>query len=188
MNSMDNNYFQQIVDEETEQAQRLAALLIDMYHPKTVADYGCATGLYLEPFAAAGVEVVGYDNAEPAIALTKLPDQVRLTDLTQDLDLMETDLSISLEVLEHIEAHDAVKVAETIAKHSHTLVFSAAHPGQGGEGHVNCRVKEYWEGVFNAYGLFLDQVDTDHIASHMRSGYHMGWLPMNVMVLKKTEK
>ena len=185
--SMDNNYFQQIIDEETEQAQRLAALLIDMYRPKTVADYGCATGLYLEPFAAVGIDVIGYDNAEPALALAKLQDQVQLTDLTQDLDLKETDLSISLEVLEHIEAKDAVKVAGTIAKHSNVLVFSAAHPGQGGDGHINCRLKEYWEGVFNANGLFLDQVDTDHIANAMRNGYHMGWLPMNVMVLKKAK-
>lgn len=185
---MDNNYFQQIIDEETEQAQRLAQLLIDMYRPKTVADYGCATGLYLEPFAAAGIEVIGYDNAEPALALTKLPDQVHLTDLTQDLELKETDLSISLEVLEHIEARDAVKVAGTIAKHSNILVFSAAHPGQGGEGHINCRTREYWEGVFNAYGLELDPVDTARVITHMTSGYHMGWLPMNVMVLKRIEK
>ena len=183
--SMDNNYFQQIIDEETEQAQRLAALLIDMYRPKTVADYGCATGLYLEPFAEAGIKVIGYDNAEPALALTKLPDQIQLTDLTQNLELKETDLSISLEVLEHIEAKDAVKVAGTIAKHSNILVFSAAHPGQGGDGHINCRPKEYWEGVFNVHGLFLDQADTDHIVKSMSSGYHMGWLPMNVMVLKK---
>ncbi len=112
---------------------------------------------------------------------------MKLTDLTQDLELEETDLSICLEVLEHIEAGSAVKVAGTIAKHSNVLVFSAAHPGQGGDGHINCRLKEYWEGVFNAYGMFLDQADTDHIASHMRNGYHMGWLPMNVMVLKKAK-
>jgi len=182
---MDNNYFQQIIAEETQQASRLAEILIDMYHPKTVADYGCATGLYLEPFADAGIEVIGYDNAEPALALTKLPEQVKLTDLTQDLELKETDLSISLEVLEHIEAKDAVKVAGTIAKHSNTLVFSAAHPGQGGEGHINCRTREYWEGVFNANGLFIDYADTQRVIDHMQAGYHMGWLPMNVMVLKK---
>lgn len=185
---MDNNYFQQIIHEETEQARRLAEILIEMYHPATVADYGCATGLYLEPFADQGIEVIGYDNAEPAIALTKLPDQVHLIDLTQDLELKQTDLSISLEVLEHIEARDAVKVAGTIAKHSNILVFSAAHPGQGGEGHINCRTREYWEGVFNVYGLFLDQADTDRVIFHMISGYHMGWLPMNVMVLKRIEK
>lgn len=182
---MDNNYFQTIIHEETEQARRLAEILIDMYHPRTVADYGCATGLYLEPFADAGIEVIGYDNAEPALALTKLPDQVHLTDLTEDLDLKETDLSISLEVLEHIEAGPAVKVAATIAKHSNILVFSAAHPGQGGEGHINCRPKEYWEGIFGAHGLVVDQADTDRVITHMQKGYHMGWLPMNLMVLKR---
>lgn len=182
---MDNNYFQQIIAEETQQASRLAEILIEMYHPKTVADYGCATGLYLEPFADAGIEVIGYDNAEPALALTKLPEQVKLTDLTQDLKLKKTDLSISLEVLEHIEAVDAVKVAATIAKHSKTLVFSAAHPGQGGEGHINCRTREYWEGVFHAFGMEVDIADSTKLITHMANGYHMGWLPMNVMVLKK---
>lgn len=182
---MDTNYFQQIIDEETTQAERLASILIDLYSPKTVADYGCATGLYLEPFAAQDIEVNGYDNSDAALALTKLPGKVHKADLTQPQSFDATDLSICLEVLEHIEAEDAIKCAETIASKSNILVFSAAHPGQGGEGHINCRPKEYWEGVFNAHGLWVDQADTERVVSFMASGYHMGWLPMNLMVFKK---
>lgn len=182
---MDTNYFQQIIDEETPQAERLATILIEMYKPASVSDFGCATGLYLEPFAARGVEVTGYDNADDALALTKLPGKVHKADLTQAQAIVQSDLSICLEVLEHIEAVAAVQVAKTIADNSKTLVFSAAHPGQGGEGHINCRPKEYWEGVFNAYGLYRDYIDTEKLTSYMTSGYHMGWLPMNVMILKK---
>lgn len=185
---MDHDYFQQIINEETPQAQRLAELLIDMYHPKSVADYGCATGLYLEPFADQGIDVVGYDVSPPAIELTKLAGKVHMADLTKKQPLKKTDLALCLEVLEHIEAPDAVKVAKNIAPHINTLVFSAAHPGQGGEGHINCRVKEYWEGVFNACGLEVDHLDTARIVTHMKQGYHMGWLPMNVMVLKRVGK
>lgn len=184
---MDNNYFQQIIDEETEQARRLAEILIEMYDPKTVADYGCATGLYLEPFANAGIEVIGYDNSDAALALTKLPGKVHKADLTKKQTLKETDLSISLEVLEHIPSRDAVKVAKTIASKSNILVFSAAHPGQGGDGHINCRTREYWEGVFHAFGMEVDIADSTRLITHMANGYHMGWLPMNVMVLKKSK-
>lgn len=182
---MDTNYFQQIIEEETTQAERLAEILVELYHPKTVADYGCATGLYLEPFAALGIDVNGYDNSDAAIALTKLPGHVHKADLTKKLSTDATDLSICLEVLEHIEPADAIKCAKTIASKSNTLVFSAAHPGQGGEGHINCRAKEYWEGVFNSNGLWLDHDATEKVISHMTSGYHMGWLPMNLMVFKK---
>lgn len=183
--SMDTNYFQQIINEETPQAQRLAEVLVQLYNPASVADYGCATGLYLEPFAERGIEVVGYDNSEAAIALTKLPGRVHRADLTKRQSLDRTDLSICLEVLEHIEAKDAVKCAKTIASKSNILVFSAAHPGQGGEGHINCRPQEYWEGVFNAYGMQRVYDDAETIISYMQQGYHMGWLPMNLMVFKK---
>lgn len=182
---MDTQYFQQIIDEETPQAKRLAEILIDRYHPKSVADYGCATGLYLEPFAAKGIEVVGYDNSPDAVALARLSDNIHLRDLTRRQILQATDISICLEVLEHIEANDAIKCARTIASKSNVLIFSAAHPGQGGEGHINCRPKEYWEGVFNTLGLKLDHADTAHIVNKMTEGYHMGWLPMNLMVFKK---
>lgn len=183
---MDQAYFQQIIDEETPQAERLAEILVNTYQLSSVADYGCATGLYLEPFAARGIDVIGYDNSEPAIALTKLPGKVHLVDLTTtNQKIKTTDMSICLEVLEHIEADDAIKVAHTIAKHSKLLIFSAAHPGQGGEGHINCRPKEYWEGVFNAYDMRVDHEATASIIHQMQQGYHMGWLAMNLMVLRK---
>ncbi len=181
---MDTKYFQQIVDEETPQAERLASVLIEMYSPKSVVDFGCATGLYLEPFAKQNIQVTGYDNSKEAIALAKLGNKIKLKDLTKPGKIQPADISICLEVLEHIEARDALNVAQTIAQNSKILVFSAAHPGQGGEGHINCRPKEYWEGVFNSYGLFIDHQDTAKIVNYMSQGYHMGWLIMNLMVLK----
>ena len=184
--SMDTSYFQQIIDEETLQAERLAEVIQQLYQPTSVTDFGCATGLYLEPYAAKGIAVHGYDNSAPALALTRLPDSVHLADLTMPTKVAKSDVSICLEVLEHIDAENAVKVAKTIAKNSNILVFSAAHPGQGGDGHINCRPKDYWQGVFHAYGMRYDATASERIIAHMQSGYHMGWLPLNLMVLVKS--
>ena len=47
--------------EEQPQANRLAAYLIQQYHPSSIVDVGAATGLYLKPFLEKGVYVQGWE-------------------------------------------------------------------------------------------------------------------------------
>jgi hypothetical protein len=64
------------------------------------------------------------------------------------------------------------------------LFWSAAIPEQGGDGHVNCQPKEYWEQKFIQRGLQRNQVIEFDFLSFMKNGYHMGWLVQNIMVFQ----
>lgn len=187
----DLDYYKTINAEEGEQAERLADLLIWIYAPKSVLDVGSATGLYLKPFADRGITVTGVDNSESATAdeVLQVPRKlIKTIDITKQPIDTTADLTLCIEVLEHIDAADAPAAIGHLAATADTIVFSAAQPGQGGVGHLNSQPKEYWEGLLQAEGFERDRRDEDYIRIIMASGYHLGWLTNNLMVFKRRSK
>lgn len=65
-------------------------------------------------------------------------------------------LAISLEVAEHISRKNAKRFINNLCKLSDVVLFSAAVPGQGGDGHVNEQRLSYWVNLFeeNGYQLY----------------------------------
>lgn len=189
MNEYDVAYFQQINAEEAPQAERLADLLIWHYKPGSVIDVGCASGLYLKPFLSRGVKVTGIDYADSAVTdeVLQIPRKyIKIVDITKKPIGRKADLTICLEVLEHIAEKHADISVKRIAASADIIIFSAARPGQGGVGHINCQPKQYWDNLFVAHGLRRDTQDEEYIKTIMASGYHMGWLTNNLMIFKKT--
>ncbi len=184
----DDEYYAKINLEEEEQAKRLADVLIWIYSPKSVLDIGSATGLYIKPFLEKGIKVQGVDYSVAAVskkALRVPRELIKVTDITKKSIELHADLSLCIEVLEHIPEKYALFAIHNIARTSKTIFFTAAQPGQGGVGHVNCQPKSYWEGMLKKEGFGRDYADEDYIRIIMGSGYHMGWLTNNLMVFKK---
>lgn len=187
----DVDYYKTINEEEGQQAERLADLLIWIYVPKSVLDVGSATGLYLKPFADRGITVTGVDNSESAVAdeVLQVPRKlIKTIDITKQPIGATADLALCIEVLEHIAPNDAAAAVKHLVATTNTIVFSAAQPGQGGVGHVNCQPKDYWERLFLAEGFERDRRDEEYIKIIMAAGYHLGWLINNLMILKRQAK
>lgn len=188
MTDYDVDYFQKINEEEAEQAHRLADVLIWKYQPKKVIDIGCATGLYLKPFMLHGVQIQGIDYSNDVMdkSVLQIPKtMIKMADLTKKLPRLKADLTLCVEVMEHIPESSAKAGIRNIARTSDLIFFTAAQPGQGGVGHINCQPKEYWESLFEKQGLFRDFVDEEYLRTIMAAGYHMGWLTNNLMVFKR---
>lgn len=175
--------------EEQPQAERLAQILNDLYAPESVADVGCASGLYLKPFDDQGISVIGYEISPYAKEVAVIdPGSIVLKDITDpDVGMIWwADLLICLEVMEHIEKAGAKQGIDNICLNSPTtIVFSAAIPGQGGEGHVNLQYKPYWQEMFEANGYKRNEGHERIIIDFMRGGYHLGWLTQNLMIFQK---
>jgi hypothetical protein len=62
------------------------------------------------------------------------------------------DLVLCIEVGEHLPEESADTLVDTIVRHSGTVVFGAAVPGQEGTGHINCQPHEYWHTKFGERG------------------------------------
>lgn len=186
-NRFTSEEFKRIQDEERPQAERLAKYVISTYEPKYVVDVGCATGLYLKPFYEAGINAFGLELEKIPPEITDIPARyIFEINLSQPIPLVPycNDLAFCLEVLEHIEAEEALVALDNLTKMARRIIFSAAIPGQGGHGHINCQPKEYWLKAFANRGFFYSPSETDNLIEYMKSGYHMGWFTQNAMVMK----
>ena len=179
-------YLLEKIDEwEGGQAQALAEWLIEHFHPKSVVDIGCASGLYLLPFMAQGIEIFGMDGA-PQAGSKLSPEWYRRWDFRKPFAMAETaDLCLCLEVAEHIEEPFADEFIRSLVTVSNRIVFSAATPGQGGEGHYNENTQSYWLEKFARYGFELDPLNEEFhafVAKNEHQWFHP-WLINNGVIL-----
>jgi glycosyltransferase involved in cell wall biosynthesis/SAM-dependent methyltransferase len=177
---IDYNY---IEAEERPCAARIAEWIKKNLDPKSLLDIGCGPGMYVDELIKAGVPAFGID----------IDDRVEGKDYLAKESIFDTkrtaDTVICFEVLEHIDptyADQEVEALYNAIEPGGTLVFTAAQPGQGGVGHINCRKKDYWLKKFIDKGLIYNLELTEDLINFELQGIHMGWFVNNVMVFKKT--
>jgi len=175
--------FTYIHNEEQPFAKRLSKWIADELKPSKVLDIGCGPGTYVEEMRKQGLEAFGYDIDERVKNKPYLSQQSLF-------DVKDTgDAVFCLEVAEHIEQSESKKITEALVSCLNPegiLIWSAAAPGQGGVGHINCQTKEYWEQLFLELPV-VRLVDVEEaLLTYIKDGYHMGWFVQNLMVLKKT--
>jgi SAM-dependent methyltransferase len=131
----------------TASAEALAPFISRLLAPDSVLDLGCGQGEWLEALRPFCKDQVGVDIAAP--------DGYIRHDLQTPLELGRTfDLVLCLEVGEHLPAEAADTLADSVTRHSDSMVlWSAAVPGQEGTGHINCQPHEYWHAKFDARGF-----------------------------------
>lgn len=168
--------------EERPQAVRIAEYLARKHPGASVLDVGCGPGLYVEEMLKVGISAYGVDN-DPRLVEN---DNFARWDITSSDPLRVSEIVLSLEVGEHIPAEKADAYVSFIANTIgvEIVYFSAARPGQGGIGHINCQPKAYWVKLFHEAGFWLDPDATDEWISWMRQGPYMGWLLQNGMVFR----
>lgn len=181
------DYYRSLNTEEAPQAQALAQVLTQLYHPKSVIDLGCGTGLYLAPFDCAkrGLDV-SLEAFKPEVC--QAAKCMCYRDLSQPIEYPQKyDLALCLEVVEHIGSEHADTLVENICRSSDTIILTAAPPGQAGLNHVNCQPQAYWEAKFAAHGLKRDYHDECAIVVFVSRTPHTFWLIRNLMVFKRHE-
>lgn len=149
-------------DEAADSAAVIMPIIMRMYNPFSVIDIGCRDGVFLEWAARCGAgALLAIDKFEQEIFdILKVPrENFYGMDLEKD-EFPEIehrcDMAICLEVAEHMSDAGARRMIEWLCKNSKRILFSAALPGQGGEGHINERWLSYWISVFAEHGWYPD--------------------------------
>lgn len=171
-----------IDQEERPFARRLALWIAYNLQPSRVVDLGAGWGTYVDELRKQGIEAQGYDICQPQAR----PDLVITKDLRQVND--QGSLVLCLEVAEHIPEKHALEVVSAVAqtcKPGGIIIWSAAHPGQGGVGHINCQHKDYWLKLAKDVGLHERQDLYQNMIAWITQGYHMGWFKMNSQIWGK---
>ena len=149
--------------------------------PSDYLDVGCGTGAMVNLARRLGVDAWGID-------LIPRPERhFVVTDLRHPFGLgRQFRLVTSIEVGEHIPGSFDANYADTVAKHvadGGLLIFTSAHPGQGGDEHINDRPASYWRGMFHDRGLtYQPQLSIILALAWSLIGSPMYWLPANVQV------
>lgn len=162
--------------------------LIQQFSPKSIVDFGCGIGAYLEPAAKAGIKVQGFDISSCAqkYTPTELHEVITYKDCCTPIDAGKFDLVLSTETAEHIEPSQSPAFVENLVNAcSDMIILTAAPPGQDGCGHINCQEQSFWKSLFNEKGFKYSEYLTNMVKD--------GWQPLgcppyiikNVMVFKK---
>lgn len=151
-----------------------AKIIYDIYKPKSVIDFGCSIGTYLEIFLENNCEIRGYEycyeECLPVIKKIKnLENFISFGDVTKPLEINKKyDLSMSIEVAEHIPTSKSKFLVENLCNASKkNILFTAAKPDQGGTGHINCQEKEFWILLFSEQGWQIDYENLNLIKEKM---------------------
>lgn len=145
-------------------ARATVPVILEYYRPSTVIDIGCGEGHWARAFADyASAEVIGIDGNRPP---NPVIDRFIVADLTEPIPLAgicRFDLAVCLEVAEHLPEERGDALVEELCDLSDVVLFSAAQPGQGGTGHINCQPAEYWAQRFELAGYTVTGKLRDHL-------------------------
>jgi SAM-dependent methyltransferase len=153
----DSHFYDQIGARSRRSADVVLPEILRLVPATSVVDIGCGTGAWLAAAQGLGAsDILGLDgDYVPREQLLIPADAFRPHDLTMPVTLPRRyDLAMSLEVGEHLPAASAQTLVASLVAAAPVVLFSAAIPGQGGEGHVNEQWPGYWSALFAAHGWF----------------------------------
>jgi SAM-dependent methyltransferase len=133
---------------------RVSKRVVEILHPETVLDVGCAMGIFVGNLRALGVDAEGVDHSEYAISKAdpRAEGHLRVGDITEPLE-GRWDLISAIEVLEHLPASQIDQAIANLCSVTDTILFSSS-PDDFNEGtHINVRPPSYWAALFASHGF-----------------------------------
>lgn len=151
----DKTFFETRLERTQIAAERVLTEVFDIYKPDSVIDVGCGTGTWLSVCQQKGIQdIQGIEGPWLPKNIVEIEYEKIFIQNIEDKVKSEKkyDLSISLEVAEHLTPDRAQSFIKDICDISPVILFSAAIPGQGGLGHINEQWPSYWHKIFNEIG------------------------------------
>lgn len=154
------NYNKQFYDDIRESSRHAARtiipIILDLVGPVgSVVDIGCGNGIWLSVWREHGaLQTTGLDSEHVDRATLEIAaEDFVAADLAKPLPVKNRhDLAMTLEVVEHLPKDRAESIVDELVALAPIVLFSAAVPGQMGEGHLNEEWQHVWADRFRQRG------------------------------------
>jgi SAM-dependent methyltransferase len=149
----DLRFFQETRDRSLVAARRILPLIRDLCSFDSIVDIGCGLGTWLLAAQELGAaEIKGIDiPCVPRELLVVDGQHIETLNLEKPIRLSKTyDVCLCLELAEHLSPGRADALVNELVDLAPVVVFSAAIPFQGGDGHKNEIWPEFWAQKFAA--------------------------------------
>ena len=186
-------------------ALEIAQVWKDMFLPSYAVDCGCGRGCFTKALRDVGVDVVGFDFSEFAVTHPCCDvDDIFQADVT-DIPLGDniTDLTLVLDLMEHIYSDEIDQVLSEVARISSSVVFfniggivpqedvkmlrrgepiPEGYEGFCAAGHVTYQTVGFWKDKIKAHGLRICDDLVESFSSKLPEDYLSAW---NIIITKK---
>ncbi len=162
-------------------------IIIKLFNPQSVIDFGCGSGDLLAVFEKKGIEVLGIDGSRANFRHLKINmNNFLLFDIRKAYKSKKKyDLCFCLEVAEHIEEGYSDILIKSLTSSSSAIVFSAEPAAESGVRHINLKPYEWWISKFDREKFILDRFLTEHLKQEMiKVGGIQEWYIRNLLVFK----
>jgi 2-polyprenyl-3-methyl-5-hydroxy-6-metoxy-1,4-benzoquinol methylase len=134
----------------------------------SIIDFGCSNGLHIEELRKLGYRTFGVEGSLEHKDYIKrnYKGKFAIIDLRMPFDIRKRfDISICIEVLEHISKDYSDIAVENICRHSGKYAFVTANPKNNARYHVNGQNKGYWIDRFKNNKFVYRRNESDSLES-----------------------
>ena len=183
----DQEYFQ-FVDQSTElSADVIAHSIVHAFHPSSVVDVGCGTGVLLDRLQTQGIQVKGLEYAQAALEFCQKKGlDVSKFDVENDQlpEIGKADLVVSMEVGQQLREASTDRYVELLCQIADLVIFSSGTPGSGDKFPRNEQPHQYWIEKFGQ----RDYVFEESLSLQWRREWHgqgtAPWFYRNLMIFR----
>jgi|TARA_Y100000310_G_C20677417_1_gene813886 hypothetical protein len=191
-----HRYYKRHLDQYREWEIGLVQDLIERYQIKSMIDFGCAVGSFLEGAYLVGLKkLVGIEiNYQISKQYTheSIVSLIKELDMTKPVELGTFDCGWSFEAAEHINPEGTDQFIDNLVNSSdRMIIMTAASAGQGGTGHINLKPKDFWIESISKHGFKYLEDDVKTISEFWANWkeYEIpDYLIKNLMIFEKTHE
>ena len=184
-NTYNEKFYEDIDNSSYQSAKIYLDYLWQFIKPMSVLDVGCGRGAWLKACEELGSkDITGLDGSWlDQTKMTSRKIKFKSIDLNKIFSVeKKVDLTMSLEVAEHIDRRNSRQFIECLTTTSDVIMFSAAYEYQGGTDHINENKHSYWAKIFDNLDYTVYDIFRPHFWSDERVGF---WFRQNTFLYVK---
>lgn len=182
-----NKFYAQRESKTSYAARVILDILFNEFEINSAIDLGCGNGVWVTELERRGVSrTLGVDGPwVPRNLFLSQSDYLEHNFALEKFIIKERfDLVICLEMFEHIPHARSIELISTISSITDCVLFSAAVPNQGGNGHINEQYLSYWVKLFQNKGFYVNDTIRPKIWNDPAIPY---WYRQNIVIFSRVE-